>query len=180
MEKQKWSSTKKKYLVLSIMLTVQMIPMLGFALNMLFVYSIIGIVYAIMILLASKKERVTRGGAILGLITFLMAIPSGLYGLAMVRYEFYSSMWMWMWFFVNWFVCIGAVTTSYYSTYAKPKVSIKMPLKPVEYVPHELKTSASLPKEEPQVDVELYISAQMLEEEHKTDEKEYVDAQMLE
>lgn len=132
MEKQKWTWAKKLYLILAIMLTIQIIPLVGTALNYSFVYAIIGIVLSITILSRTKRDNRSAVGAILGLITFLMAIISGLimYTLMKPNILIYPSpvdssdyilktLLGGLWMICSWFVGISAAILSYINTFSK-------------------------------------------------------------
>lgn len=122
MENQKWTPSKVLYLVLAIMLTIQVIPMVGMVLNMFFMLSISGIVISIVILCRARKDNRSIVGAILALVTFGMAFVSGImmWALADIPTDFADEhLGFMLWMILNWFVCIVATVFCYINTFAK-------------------------------------------------------------
>ncbi len=122
MKQNKWSASKKIYLTLSILLSIQVIPFLGMVINMIFVMAIAGLILSIVLLVTTTKDQVSKGGAVLGLITFAMAIVSGMFSWAMTgRIGDGTIALIFLWMFVNWAVCIAAVIVCYITTFSKKR-----------------------------------------------------------
>lgn len=138
-----WPPAKKLYLALSIMLTLTAIPVIWYLINygaategsfnvLGFFYEVSGLCLAIGVLSRAKKDSVKKTGAVLGVITYSLAmlITLGFYALGRSSWRisiYYSStVFNSGWFvflsflgLITWILAIAATIFSYINTFAR-------------------------------------------------------------